>query len=113
MWNPLKRTKIPHPDGVDAYYTPGVVFDGGAEHLAYRNDRPHPLLNSYMGFIPNRQLRVTERQVVYQYNALPVTTIIPGFVAGQVTTQSLTQQGELSGSINNVVLNNALFGGVQ
>lgn len=113
MWNPFRTKKIPHPDGVDAYYTPGVVFDGGAEHLAYRNDRPHPLLTQYAGFIPRRQIRVTEAQVVYQYNALPVTSIIPGFIAGQVTTQSLLEAGDLSGNPNNVALNNTLFGGVQ
>lgn len=114
MWNPFSsKKKIPHPDGVDAYYTPGVVFDGGAEHLAYRNDRPHPLLNKYMGFIPQRQIRVTEAQVVYQFNSLPVTPLLAGFVAGQVDTQSLLQEGDLTGSPNNVALNNALFGAVQ
>lgn len=113
MFNFFRSKKIPHPDGINAYYTPGVVFDGGAEHLAYRNDFPHPLLNQFNGFIPRRNIRVTEFQTVYQFNALPVMTILPGFVAGQVTTQSLLQQGDLTGSQNNVVLNNALFGGVQ
>jgi hypothetical protein len=113
MWNPFKK-KIPHPDGLDStYYTQGVVFDGGAEHLAYRNDRPHPLINAYMGFIPRRQLRVTERQVVYQMNALPVMPILSGFVSGQFRAAPLTQQGDLTGSANNVALNNSLFGGVQ
>lgn len=107
------RRKIPHPDGVDAYYTPGVVFDGGAEHLAYRNDRPHPLLNQYMGFIPQRQIRVTEFQTVYQYHALPVTPIISGFIAGQVDTQALSASGDFSGSANNTLIQNTIFGGVQ
>lgn len=110
----FRRTKkIPHPDGVEAYYTPGVVFDGGAEHLAYRNDNPHPLLNRFMGFIPNRNIRVTSPQTVYQFNSLPVTPIIAGFVAGQVNTQSLLQMGQLSSSDNNTVVSQSLFGGVQ
>lgn len=114
MWNPFKRTKIPHPDGLDStYYTPGIVFDGGAEHLAYRNDRPHPLLTKYGGFIPARQMAVKTPQVVYQFNALPVLSIIPGFVAGQVQQLPLLQNGQLSGTDNNNLANNSLFGGVQ
>lgn len=113
MLSIFRKKKIPHPDGVDAYYTPGVVFDGGAGHLAYRNDRPHPLITPFAGFIPRRQLRVTNPQTIYQYNALPVVSILPGFVAGQLTTAQLLQNGQLTGSGNNVIANNALFGGVQ
>lgn len=91
MKNPFRRAKINHPDGLDStYYTAGIVFDGGAEHLAYHNDRPHPLLTSFAGFLTNRQLRVTTPQTVYQYSGAPVQTILPGFVAGQLITQSLT-----------------------
>lgn len=111
--NPFRRKKIPHPDGVAAYYTAGVVFDGGAEHLAYHNDRPHPLLTSYAGFLTRRQLQVTSRQVVYQYGGAPLQPILQGIVAGQVTTAPLLQNGSLSGNVNNTALNNNLFGGVQ
>lgn len=105
---------MPHPDGLDStYYQAGVVFDGGAEHLAYINLRPHPLITTYAGFIPGRQLRVTTPQVVYQLNALPVLSVLPGVVAGQLTTAQLLQNGQLAGSDNNAVANNALFGGVQ
>jgi hypothetical protein len=108
-----KRQKIPHPDGINAYYTPGIVFDNGAEHLAYRNDYPHPLLTRFAGFVPRRNIRVTNPQTIYQFNALPVTPIIAGFVTGQVVTQALTQQGQITGTQNNVLVNNTLFGGVQ
>lgn len=113
--NPFRRKKIPHPDGLDStYYTQGVVFDGGADHLAYHNDRPHPLLTPYAGFIPHRQMQVKSPQLIYQMNALPVLTIIPGFVAGQVANAPLLQNGELSNTNpNDVLVNNALFGGVQ
>lgn len=112
--NPFRRPKIQHPDGLDStYYTAGLVFDGGAEHLAYHNDRPHPLLTRFAGFLTNRQLRVTDRQVVYQYNSLPVQGLIRGIVAGQVTTQPLLAQNQLPVNDNNAVLNNSLFGGVQ
>lgn len=112
MRNPFKR-KIPHPDGVDAYYTPGVVFDGGAEHLAYRNDRPHPLLTRFAGFIPQRNIRVTEFQTVYQYNALPVMTILAGFTAGQINTQPLSTEDQFSSGANNQLIQQTIFGGVQ
>lgn len=109
----FRKKKIPHPDGVDAYYTPGIVFDGGAEHLAYRNDRPHPLLTPYGGFLVQKQLPLRSPQSVYQYNALPVSSILPGVVAGQTQFQPLLQQGQLPNTDNNAVLSNALFGGVQ
>lgn len=114
MYNPFRRKKIPHPDGLDStFYAQGYVFNGGAEHLAYINTRPHPLLTSYAGFIPRRQIRVVEPQTVYQFHSLPVQPILPGVVAGQLSTQSLTYNGELSNSDNNYVANRALFGGVQ
>ena len=112
--NPFRRPKIQHPDGLDStYYTQGFIFDGGAEHLAYHNDRPHPLLTRFGGFLTNHQLRVTDRQVVYQYAGAPLQPILQGVVAGQVTTQPLIQQGSLSGNDNNVLINHSLFGGVQ
>lgn len=112
LW-PFRAKKIPHPDGVDAYYTPGIVFDGGAEHLAYRNDRPHPLITAYAGFIPHRQLQVVEPQTVYQFQSLPVTPLLPGVYAGQFSQLSLLEEGDLSGNANNDALNASLFGGVQ
>jgi hypothetical protein len=112
--NPFRRNKIQHPDGLDStYYTAGITFDGGAEHLAYHNDRPHPLLTKFGGFIPRRQLSVITPQVVYQLNALLVSSIIPGIVAGQMNTQALLASGELSNTPNNNLINNALFGAVQ
>jgi hypothetical protein len=112
--NPFRRPKIQHPDGLDStYYTAGFVFDGGAEHLAYHNDRPHPLLTKYAGFLTRRQLRVTNQQTIYQYAGAPLQPLLQGVVAGQVTTASLLQNGTLSGNPNNVALNNSLFGGVQ
>lgn len=114
MFNLFRKKLTPHPDGLDStYYQQGVVFTSGAESLAYVNLRPHPLLTQYGGILPRRQLRVTERQVVYQYNALPVTSILPGFVAGQVTTAPLLQQGQLPNTPLNQIANNALFGAVQ
>lgn len=112
--NPFRRKQIPHPDGLDStYYTQGIVFTGGAESRAYHNDRPHPLLTTFAGFIPARQYQVKTPQVVYQYNSLPVQSILPGVQAGQFTRQGLIQAGDLTGNPNNVALNNALFGGVQ
>ena len=113
MFNFLRK-KMPHPDGLDStYYAPGYVFTGGAENLAYINLRPHPLLTPFAGFLTNGQLRVTDAQTVYQYNALPVQSILPGVPAGQLTTTELLASGQLPNTPNNVVANNALFGGVQ
>lgn len=112
--NPFRRKRIPHPDGVAAYYTSGIVFDGGAEHLAYHNDRPHPLLTQFAGFIPQRQFMVKTPQVVYQLNSLPLQPLLQGVQAGQLSNPGpLTQNGTLTGNPNNVALNNSLFGGVQ
>lgn len=96
MKNPFRRKKIQHPDGLDStYYTAGLVFDGGAQHLAYHNDRPHPLLTGFAGFLTDRQLRVTTPQVVYQYHGAPVQAILPGIVAGQIHTYPLISQDQL------------------
>lgn len=112
--NPFRRPKIQHPDGLDStYYTAGLVFDGGAEHLAYHNDRPHPMLTRFAGFLTNKQLRVTNVQNVYQYNSLPVIGLIAGINAGQVTTAPLLGPNQLPSSPNNNNLNTNLFGGVQ
>ena len=114
MKNPFRRKKIPHPDGLDStFYVQGYTFNGGAEHLAYINTRPHPVLTKYAGILPRKQLRVFEAQTVYQMQSLPVQPIIPGVQAGQLLTQSLTYNGELANSDNNYVANRALFGGVQ
>lgn len=114
MFNIFTKKHIPHPDGLDSTsYRPGVVFDGGAEHLAYINIRPHPILTQFAGFIPHRQYQVKTPQVVYQYNALPIISILPGIQAGQVQTLPLLENGQLSGNINNALTNNSLFGGVQ
>lgn len=96
MKNPFRRQKIQHPDGLDStYYTEGMTFDGGAQHLAYHNDRPHPLLTSFAGFLTNGQLSVTTPQVVYQYQGAPVQSILPGIVAGQISTAPLISQDQL------------------
>ena len=112
--NPFRRPKIQHPDGLDStYYTAGFVFDGGAEHLAYHNDRPHPLLTRFGGFVPRRQYAIYNPQTIYQYAGAPLQPILQGIVAGQVTTSPLIQNGSLTGNLNNVNLNSNLFGGVQ
>lgn len=112
--NPFRRKPIPHPDGLDStYYTQAYIFTGGSESLAYHNDRPHPLLTTFGGFLPAQQLRLTNRQTVYQYSGAPLQPVLPGIVAGQMYGAPLTQQGQLGGSANNNLLNNSLFGGVQ
>jgi hypothetical protein len=112
--NPFRRKKIQHPDGLDStYYTQGLVFTGGAESMAYHNDRPHPKLTRFGGFIPRRQLQVLNPQTVYQYAGAPLQPILQGVVAGQINTAALLQQNQLPTTPNNTVLNNSLFGGVQ
>jgi len=114
MVNWFARKKIAHPDGLDStFYSPGVVFDGGAEHLAYINERPHPLLTKYGGFIPRIQISPTERQVVYQFQALPIIPVLAGVQAGAIPAQSLLQSNQLNNSPNNALVQDTLFGAVQ
>lgn len=114
MWNPFARKKVPHPDGLDStFYSPGIVFDGGAGHLAYINERPHPQLTQFAGFIPHRGISPTSRQVVYQFQTLPVVALLPGVQAGAIPSQSLLANGQLSNTANNNLVSDTLFGAVQ
>lgn len=114
MWNPFARKKVPHPDGLDStFYTPGIVFDGGAEHLAYINERPHPLLTPLAGFVVQRNISPVDRQVVYQFQAPAVMALLPGVQAGAIPSQQLLTSGQLSTSPNNNLLESNLFGAVQ
>lgn len=114
MWNIFARKKIPHPDGLDStFYSPGIVFDGGAEHLAYINKRPHPMLTSYGGFVVQRTISPIDRQVVYQFQTLPVTALLPGVQAGAIPYNPLLQEGQLNSNANNTLVEGTLFGAVQ
>lgn len=94
MWSFFKK-KIPHPDFPEGtfqnapFYTGGIVFDGGAERLAFRQSQPHPLQERLQGILAG-QLPVTEPQNVYQLKSASMQPLIAGVTAGQIIFQPLT-----------------------
>ena len=93
----LFRRKIPHIADQRVTYTTGDVFLPGAENLVFDQYPRLPLQG--IGGIVAGQLRVTEKQTVYQSLALPQQTLIGGIAAGSRYTQPLTNEPDEYGSV--------------